>query len=135
MGNIPILLFGSHQDTSGDKLAEALLFFPMQNAFLLHLYFSPFIEPAGIDEAYLDVTGFESIHGSIQQMAVFMKGRIRSELGLSASIGIASCKVVAKVASDFSKPDGLIEVATGEERDFLAPLPELSHLRRLHTVF
>ncbi|MDP2919560.1 MAG: hypothetical protein Q8O43_05005 [Dehalococcoidia bacterium] len=52
-----------------------------------------------------------------------MKGRIRSELGLSASIGTASCKVVAKVASDLSKPDGLIEVATGEERDFLAPLP------------
>ena len=85
--------------------------------------FSPFIEPAGIDEAYLDVTGFESIHGSIRQMAAAMKGRIRSELGLSASIGIASCKVVAKVASDLSKPDGLIEVATGEECDFLAPLP------------
>jgi len=85
--------------------------------------FSPFIEPAGIDEAYLDVTGFESIHGSIQQMAAAMKGRIQSELALSASVGIARCKVVAKVASDLSKPDGLIEVATGEERDFLAPLP------------
>ncbi|MFC2068520.1 DNA polymerase IV [Chloroflexota bacterium] len=85
--------------------------------------FSPFIEPAGIDEAYLNVTGFETIHGSIRQMASAMKGRIRSELGLSASIGIASCKVVAKVASDFSKPDGLIEVASSGERDFLAPLP------------
>jgi DNA polymerase-4 len=85
--------------------------------------FSPFIEPMGIDEAYLDVTGFESVHGSILQMAVTMKQRIRSELGLCASVGIASCKVVAKVASDLSKPDGLIEVAPGEERDFLAPLP------------
>ena len=85
--------------------------------------FSPFIEPMGIDEAYLDVTGFESIHGSIRQMADKMKQRIRSELGLCASIGIASCKVVAKVASDLSKPDGLIEVAAGEERSFLAPLP------------
>jgi DNA polymerase-4 len=85
--------------------------------------FSPFIEPAGIDEAYLDVTGFESIHGSIWQMADKMKQRIRSELGLCASVGIASCKVVAKVASDLSKPDGLIEVAPGEERGFLAPLP------------
>ncbi|MFC2043946.1 DNA polymerase IV [Chloroflexota bacterium] len=84
--------------------------------------FSPFIEPAGIDEAYLDVTGFESIHGSIWQMALAIKRRIRSELGLSVSIGVASCKMVAKVASDFSKPDGLIEVAIGEERDFLAPL-------------
>jgi len=85
--------------------------------------FSPFIEPIGIDEAYLDVTGFESIHGSIRQMAEKIKQRIRNELGLCASIGIASCKVVAKVASDLSKPDGLIEVATGEERDFLALLP------------
>ena len=84
--------------------------------------FSPYIEPAGLDEAYLNVTGFESIHGSIRQMAITMKQRIRSELELSASIGIASCKVVAKVASDLSKPDGLIEVATGEECDFLAPL-------------
>ncbi len=85
--------------------------------------FSPFIEPMGIDEAYLDVTGFESIHGSILQMAVTMKQRIRGELGLCASVGIASCKVVAKVASDLSKPDGLIEVTPGEERHFLAPLP------------
>jgi DNA polymerase-4 len=84
--------------------------------------FSPFVEPMGIDEAYLDVTGFESIHGSIRQMAEKMKQRIVNELGLCASIGIASCKVVAKVASDLSKPDGLIEVASGEERDFLAPL-------------
>jgi len=85
--------------------------------------FSPSIEPMGIDEAYLDVTGFESIHGSIRQMAHKIKQRVRNELGLCASIGIASCKVVAKVASDFSKPDGLIEVAQGEERNFLAPLP------------
>jgi len=85
--------------------------------------FSPFIEPMGIDEAYLDVTGFESIHGSIRQMADKMKQRIRNELGLCASIGISSCKVVAKVASDLSKPDGLIEVAPGGECDFLAPLP------------
>ena len=85
--------------------------------------FSPFVEPMGLDEAYLDVTGFESIHSSIWQMANKMKQRIRSELGLCASVGIASCKVVAKVASDLSKPDGLIEVAPGEERGFLAPLP------------
>ncbi|MDO8578756.1 MAG: DNA polymerase IV [Dehalococcoidales bacterium] len=85
--------------------------------------FSPFIEPMGIDEAYMDVTGFESLHGSIRQMAVAMKQRIRNELVICASVGIASCKVVAKVASDLSKPDGLIEVPPGEERNFLAPLP------------
>jgi len=84
--------------------------------------FSPFIEPVGIDEAYLDVTGFESLHGTIRQMAGEIKRRIRVELGLSASIGIANCKVVAKVASDFSKPDGLVEVRPGSECDFLTPL-------------
>jgi len=85
--------------------------------------FSPYLEPLGLDEAYLDVTGFESIHGSIRQMAQAMRQRIKDELGLCASVGIASSKVVAKVASDLSKPDGLIEVANGDERSFLAPLP------------
>jgi len=84
--------------------------------------FSPFLEPMGLDEAYLDVTGFESLHGSIHQMALTIKQRIKDELRLNASIGVASCKVVAKVASDLSKPDGLIEVPFGEERAFLAPL-------------
>jgi DNA polymerase-4 len=84
--------------------------------------FSPFLEPGGLDEAYLDVTGFESLHGSIRQMALKIKQRVKDELGIVASIGIASCKVVAKVASDGSKPDGLLEVPTGEEAAFLAPL-------------
>jgi nucleotidyltransferase/DNA polymerase involved in DNA repair len=72
--------------------------------------FSPFLEPMGLDEAYLDVTGFESLHGTIHQMAIKIKDQVKEELGIVASIGIASCKVVAKVASDESKPDGLIEV-------------------------
>ena len=85
--------------------------------------FSPFLEPVSLDESYLDATGFESIHGSIRQMAVNIKQRIKDELGLCASAGIAGCKVVAKVASELSKPDGLLEVAPGKERSFLAPLP------------
>ena len=85
--------------------------------------FSPYLEPMGLDEAYLDVTGFESLHGSIRQMALAIKQRIEDELRLCASIGIAGCKIVAKVASDLSKPDGLIEVSAGDERSFLAPLP------------
>jgi len=85
--------------------------------------FSPYVEPLGLDEAYLDVTGFESIYGSIHQMAIKIKQRIKEELGLCASVGIASGKVVAKVASELSKPDGLLEIAAGNERSFLAPLP------------
>jgi DNA polymerase-4 len=85
--------------------------------------FSPFLEPVGLDEAYLDVTGFESLHGSIPKMASNIKQRVKDDLGLSASVGIASSKVVAKIASELAKPDGLLEVATGEEHSFLKPLP------------
>jgi len=77
----------------------------------------------GLDEAYLDATGFESIHGSGYQMAAKIKQRVKAELGINASIGIAGGKVVAKVASEMSKPDGLLEVAEGKEGSFLAPLP------------
>ena len=85
--------------------------------------FSPYLEPVSLDEAYLDATGFESLYGSAHQMALNIKQRVRDELRLIASIGIASNKVVAKVASDLSKPDGLVEVAAGDERSFLTPLP------------
>ena len=85
--------------------------------------FSPYLEPMGLDEAYLDATGFESLHGSLKQMALKIKRRVKKELGINASIGIAGGKVVAKVASDMSKPDGLLEVGEGEEAEFLAPLP------------
>ncbi len=85
--------------------------------------FSPYLEPVGLDEAYLEVTGFESVHGSIHNMALAIKRRLKDELRLSASIGIAIGKVVAKVASELSKPDGLLEIAGGEGCAFLAPLP------------
>lgn len=85
--------------------------------------FSPFLEPMGLDEAHLDATGFESIHGSVHEMAAKIKRRVKAELGINASIGIAGGKVVAKVASELSKPDGLLEVAPGKDRSFLAPLP------------
>ncbi len=85
--------------------------------------FSPYLEPLGLDEAYLDATGFESIHSTIRQMAMAIKQRIKDELSICASIGIASGKVVAKIASELSKPDGLLEVPTEKERSFLKPLP------------
>ena len=85
--------------------------------------FSPFIEPMGIDEAFLDVTGFESIHGSIRRMGENIRRRINNELGINASVGIAGGKLTAKVASEKAKPDGLLEVPPGEDAAFLAPLP------------
>jgi DNA polymerase-4 len=85
--------------------------------------FSPCLEPAGLDEAYVDVTGCEKAFGAPHQIALRIKERVNKELKLVASVGVASCKVVAKIASDLGKPDGLVEVATGGERDFLSPLP------------
>ena len=84
--------------------------------------FSPELEPGGLDEAYLDVTGCDAF-GSPRQIAAKIKERVKRELQLVASVGIAGCKVVAKIASDLSKPDGLLEVAPGEEKIFLSPLP------------
>ncbi|MGA3094763.1 MAG: DNA polymerase IV [Dehalococcoidales bacterium] len=85
--------------------------------------FTPFLEPMGLDEAYMDVTGFESLHGSMRAMALTIKKRVKDDLGINVSVGIANSRVVAKIASDASKPDGLIEVPPGGETAFLAPLP------------
>jgi DNA polymerase-4 len=85
--------------------------------------FSPHIEPLGLDEAYLDVTGCEEPYGSPRQLVLAIKERINKELKITASVGIATCKVVAKIASDLCKPDGLLEIAPGEEQAFLNPLP------------
>jgi DNA polymerase-4 len=84
--------------------------------------FSPAIEPAGLDEAYMDITGCD-MYGPPLRMAQTLKERVRKELHLIASIGISQCKVVAKIASDLEKPDGLVEVPAGKEKEFLAPLP------------
>ena len=85
--------------------------------------FSPHVEPGGLDEAYLDITGYAELMGSAAQLAARMRQRINTELNLTASIGIAGCKLVAKIASDLCKPDGVLETAVGEERTFLSPLP------------
>ena len=85
--------------------------------------FTPLVESGGLDEAYLDVTGCESIVGSAAEAAASIRARIRGELGLAVSAGIATSRLVAKVASDKAKPDGVLEVPEGGEAAFLAPLP------------
>jgi DNA polymerase-4 len=85
--------------------------------------FSPDIEPLGLDEAYLDVTGCAEPYGSPRQLALAIKARIDKELNITASVGIATCKVVAKIASALCKPDGLLEIPPGKEQAFLNPLP------------
>ncbi len=81
------------------------------------------VEPLSIDEAFLDVTGRRRALGDGETIARLLKRRIRETTQLTASVGVATCKLVAKIASDLKKPDGLVVVAPGDEASFLAPLP------------
>jgi DNA polymerase-4 len=85
--------------------------------------YTPLLEQVSIDEAFLDVTGCEQLFGPPVEIARRIQQRILSELGLPASLGVASNKLVAKVASTLAKPRGLLVVPPGEEAAFLAPLP------------
>jgi DNA polymerase-4 len=85
--------------------------------------FTPRMEQISIDEAFLDVAGSEALFGPPETIARAIKSAIRAEVGLTASVGVASVKLVAKIASDLRKPDGLVVVPVGEEEAFLAPLP------------
>jgi DNA polymerase-4 len=85
--------------------------------------YTPRVEQVSIDEAFLDVAGSEALFGQPPAIAAAIKAAVRSEVGLIASVGVASTKLVAKIASDLRKPDGLVVVAAGDEAAFLAPLP------------
>jgi DNA polymerase-4 len=84
---------------------------------------SPLVEQASIDEAYLDLTSEISAWDAATEIARRIQWRVREEVGLSASLGVATNKLVAKVASDQGKPGGLTVVRPGEEAAFLGPLP------------
>lgn len=85
--------------------------------------YSPLVEQVSIDEAFLDCTGEERLFGAPEQLARRIKHAIRETTGLTASVGAAPNKYIAKVASDLNKPDGFAICETGREREFLAPLP------------
>jgi DNA polymerase-4 len=85
--------------------------------------FTPRVERVSIDEAFLDVAGAIHLFGSPTEIAAAIRRRVREEIGLPLSVGVASTKHLAKVASQVAKPDGLVAVAPGEERAFLHPLP------------
>ncbi len=85
--------------------------------------FTPLVEPLSIDEAFLDVTGSERLLGPAEQLARELKRRIHAETRLTASVGVAPNKFLAKLASDLRKPDGLVIVPPDGAREFLDPLP------------
>ena len=85
-------------------------------------HYSPDVEPLSIDEAFLDVTSTSKIYGSPEDLAKNLKDKIRKETSLTASVGIAPNKFLAKIASDLDKPDGLVIVQHDNVQDFLHPL-------------
>lgn len=86
-------------------------------------HFTPAIEVIGIDEAFLDVSGSVHLFESMENLAKEIKKQIRGQTGLTASLGIAPNKSVAKIASDFQKPNGLTIVPADKIQSFLDPLP------------
>jgi DNA polymerase-4 len=85
--------------------------------------FTPRVERVSIDEAFLDVAGAVHLFGAPTEIAAVIRQRVRDEIGLPLSVGVARTKHLAKVASQVAKPDGLVVVAPDDESDFLDPLP------------
>ena len=92
--------------------------------------YTPLVEPISLDEAFLDATGSAAAFGDGETIGRDIKRRVLDEAGLVVSVGVATNKLCAKVASDLRKPDALVVVPPGGEADFLAPLP----IRRLWGV-
>lgn len=85
--------------------------------------FTPLVEPLSLDEAFLDVRGCEALFGDAPAIARQIKTRIKTETGLTASVGVAPNKFLAKLASDYGKPDGFVVVPSNQVTAFLRPLP------------
>ena len=85
--------------------------------------FTPRVERVSIDEAFLDVTGAVHLFGPPTEIAAAIRRRVREEIGLPLSVGVARTKHLAKVASQVAKPNGLVAVDPADERHFLDPLP------------
>jgi len=91
---------------------------------------APTVEAASIDEAYLDVSGLEKLSGAPETIGREIKQRILAGTGLTASVGIGPNRLIAKLGSEYQKPDGLTVVTPEQVPDFLAPMP-VSNLRGL----
>lgn len=94
-----------------------------EQVFAVFHEFTPLVEGLSLDEAYLDVTGSRALKGDPVRIAEDIKRRIRSDTSLTASVGVATNKLVAKIASDLNKPDGLTVVTEDRIHEVLDPLP------------
>ena len=85
--------------------------------------FTPYIEPLSIDEAFLEVSGMSTMYSGPKALGRAIKDRVYEKTGLIISAGLAPNKFLAKLASDLDKPDGLVVIPYGREKEILAPLP------------
>ena len=126
--------FGVHSampSSRADRLCPEGVFLPLRMSYYAEISrhirevlfsYTPLVEPLSLDEAYLDVRGCEPLFGPALEIARRIKARIWEEARLVASIGVAPNKFLAKLASDLSKPDGLLVIEANQVTDFLAPL-------------
>lgn len=140
--NYEARLFGIHSGmpaaTARNRCPHAVFLRPdfpryrreSQRIFDIFRRFTPMIQPLSLDEAFLDVTGFLHDHGSATAVARALKNAVRTERGLVVSVGVGPNKLVAKIASDHDKPDGLTVVRPERVETFLGPLS----VRRLYGV-
>jgi len=94
-----------------------------RQVFTVFAEFTDLVQGLSLDEAFLDVTASQSLLGSPEEMAREIKRRIRTRTGLTASVGVAPNKLLAKMASEMDKPDGLRVIRAGEARALLDPMP------------
>jgi len=118
--------------TTAYKLCPQGIFLPVNmslykkySAQLFEIFeeFTPVMEIASIDEAYLDMTGCPLLSKGWEPVGKVIKKTIRDRLGLTASLGMAGNKLLAKIGSDSQKPDGLVIIKAGDEIGFLKPMP------------
>ena len=126
--------FGVHSAMplrTASKLCPLAIFVPghperyrecSQKVFAVLQSFTPVVEMASIDEAYLDMTGTERLYGPPLRAAHLLHQRMKAETRLNCSVGIATSRLVAKITSDQAKPNGVLWVVPGQEAAFLAPL-------------
>ncbi len=89
---------------------------------------SPVVEPVSIDEAYIDISGMERLIGEPEEIGRLTKQKIQEQVGLNCSVGIGPNRLIAKLASEHQKPDGLVVIRSEQVQAFLDPMP-VSNLR------
>ena len=94
-----------------------------EQIFFIMKEFTPYIEPLSVDEAFLEVSGMSTMYSGPKALGRAIKDRVFEETGLIISAGLAPNKFLAKLASDLDKPDGLVVIPYGREKEILAPLP------------